>query len=76
MSCWPLVCASAKKSSHKGLNIDKLTTRPVIRTGEKKEESAGWLSWLLGIDLSFYTEEVPVEEEEEESTLSEENDAE
>ena len=66
VSCWPLVCASAKKSSHKGLNIDKLTTRPVIRTGEKKEESVGWLSWLLGIDLSYYTEDVPDEEEEEE----------
>ena len=75
VSCWPLVCASAKKSSHKGLNIDKLTTRPVIRTGEKKEESVGWLSWLLGIDLSFYTEEVPEEEEDEESANSVDSDA-
>merc|ERR1711936_1265057 len=74
VSCWPLVCASAKKSSHKGLNIDKLTTRPVIRTGEKKEESVGWLSWLLGIDLSYYTEEVPEEEEDEESANSVDSD--
>ena len=63
MSCWPLVCASAKKPSHKGLNIDKLTSRPVIKTN-KAAESQGWISWLLGIDLSFGHEEEMQDEEE------------
>ena len=63
MSCWPLVCASAKKPSHKGLNIDKLTSKPVIKTN-KAAESQGWISWLLGIDLSFGHEEEMQDEEE------------
>jgi len=68
VSCWPLSCASAKKATHKGLNIEKLTSRPVIRTGaEKQKNSPGWISWLLGVDLdSFLGEEVPDEEEEDE----------
>jgi len=48
-SCWPLTCASAKKIVHKSLNIDKLTSRPLIRVGEKKvEEPVGWLGWIFG----------------------------
>jgi len=72
VSCWPLVCASAKKAVHKGLNIDKLTSKPVIRTGEKKTESVGWISWILGIDLSFLSDDEADEEEEEEVEASEE----
>ena len=75
VSCWPLVCASAKKPSHKGLNIDKLTSKPVIRNTEKKKESVGWLSWIFGIDLSFLTAEVP-EDDEEETASSDDNDSE
>ena len=39
VSCWPFVCASAKKAVHKGLNIEKLTSKPVIRTGGKEKNS-------------------------------------
>ena len=65
-SCWPFVCAEAKKAVHKGLNIDKLSSRPVIRVGEKKQESPGWLAWIFGFELSRSdAEAVPDPEEEE-----------
>ena len=59
------MCASAKKATHKGLNIDKLTSKPVIRTGDKKTESVGWISWILGVDLSFLSDDVADDEEDE-----------
>ena len=69
-SCWPFVCASAKKAVHKGLNIDKMTSKPVIRVGEKKQESPGWLSWLFGFELSRSDDEDVSEEEGEEEALN------
>ena len=59
------MCASAKKAVHKGLNIDKLTSRPVIRVGERNQEHQGWISWLFGFDFSR-SDDGDVEDEEEE----------
>eukprot|EP00092_Neocalanus_flemingeri_P014639 GFUD01015795.1.p1 GENE.GFUD01015795.1~~GFUD01015795.1.p1 ORF type:complete len:1842 (+),score=695.57 GFUD01015795.1:98-5623(+) len=65
-SCWPLTCASAKKISHKALNIDKLTTRPLIRVGEKKEkEPVGWIGWIFGFDSAPSEETIEESEDEE-----------
>ena len=50
-SCWPLTCASAV--GHKKLNIDKLTTKPLVKTREGKRKipdlpTPGWFDWILG----------------------------
>jgi len=77
-SCWPFSCASAKKITHKSLNIDKLTKRPLIRISDKKaDQPKGWLEWIFGFDFGS-DEEVPEEDEEAgdsiEETYSEEED--
>jgi len=76
-SCWPLSCASAKKVVHKKLNIDKLTTRPLIRVGEKKvEEPVGWLAWIFGYESGSPIEETEFTEEDEEISDIQEQDEE
>merc|ERR1712083_847065 len=50
-SCWPLTCASAV--GHKKLNIDKMTTKPLVKTREGKRKipdlpAPGWFDWILG----------------------------
>ena len=73
-SCWPFVCAGAKKALHKGLNIDKLSSRPVIRVGEKKQESPGWLAWIFGFELIRSDAEAVPDPEEEETPADTEGD--
>jgi len=76
-SCWPLTCASAKKVVHKKLNIDKLTTKPLIRVGEKKvDEPVGWLAWILGFESGSPNEETEYSEDDEEVSEVQEQDEE
>jgi len=65
-----------KKVVHKKLNIDKLTTRPLIRVGEKKvEEPVGWLAWIFGFESGSPIEETEFTEEDEEiSDIQEQDD--
>ena len=77
-SCWPFLCASAKKITHKSLNIDKLTKRPLIRISYKKaNQPKGWLEWIFGFDFGS-NEEISEEDDEAgdsiEETSSEEED--
>ena len=65
ISCWPLPCASAV--GHKKLNIDKLTTKPLVKTREGKRKipdlpTPGWFDWILGSGEHSHGEEF-VEEE-------------
>merc|ERR1712055_783564 len=67
VSCWPLTCASA--AGHKKLNIDKLTTKPLVKTREGRKKipdlpTPGWFDWLLGSGEHSHGEEFAEDEEE------------
>ena len=78
VSCWPLTCASA--AGHKKLNIDKLTTKPLVKTREGRKKipdlpAPGWFDWLLGSGEHSHGEEF-VEDEEEVAIDDEDNEEE
>ena len=67
ISCWPLPCASAV--GHKKLNIDKLTTKPLVKTREGKRKipdlpTPGWFDWIIGSGEHSHGEQFAEEEEE------------
>ena len=67
VSCWPLMCASA--AGHKKLNIDKMTTKPLVKTREGKRKipdlpAPGWFDWLLGSGEHSHGEAFAEDEEE------------